>query len=85
MLFLYLIQMLSGFLMIKKGDVNMVKIRITGSEEQVCLFQDYLKRFNMTECTYISTPYAQNRKVAYSNCKNVAVYMNFKDYVSDEK
>lgn len=61
----------------------MIKIRITGAEDQVNLFQEYLKRFNMTECTYISTPYTQNRKVQYTNCKNVAVYMNFKDWTDD--
>lgn len=56
----------------------MIKVRITGEPKQVELLQEYLKRFGMTECTYISTPYKQNRKSQYS--KNVAVYMDFKDW-----
>ena len=56
----------------------MVKVRITGEPQQVELLQKYLEKFSLTECCYISTPYKQNRKCQYS--KNVAVYMDFKDY-----
>ena len=56
----------------------MIKVRITGEPKQVNLLQDYLRMFGATECTYISEPYKQNRKCKFS--KNVAVYMEFKDY-----
>ena len=82
MLFHFLIRTLSGFLMIKRR-LEKLRIRIVGSEEQVYVFQEYLKRFNMTECTFISNPYPQTRKNQFS--KNVAVYMEFKDWVKDEK
>lgn len=56
----------------------MIKVRITGAPKQVELLQQYLQKFGMTECTYVSLPYKQNRKSKYS--KNVAVYMDFNDY-----
>ena len=55
-----------------------MKIRITGTPDQVELFVARVEIIAGTQCNYISKPYKQTRKCKDS--KNISVYMDFEDY-----
>ena len=59
-----------------------MKIRVTGTPEQVELLLARLYEYVGTRCQYISKPYPQTRKCKSS--KYVSVYLDYEDYDLDD-
>ena len=55
-----------------------MKIRATGTPEQIEILIERLPLIVGTQCNYISKPYKQTRKCKTS--KYVSVYLDFEDY-----
>lgn len=55
-----------------------MKIRATGTPEQIEILIERLPLIVGTQCNYISKPYKQTRKCKAS--KYVSVYLDFEDY-----
>ena len=55
-----------------------MKIRVTGTPEQIEILIERLPQIVGTQSNYISKPYKQTRKCKTS--KYVSVYLDFEDY-----
>lgn len=55
-----------------------MKIRVTGTPEQIDILLERIPLIVGTQCRYISNPYPQTRKCKTS--KYVSVYLDFEDY-----
>lgn len=55
-----------------------MKIRVTGTPEQIEVLLERIPLIVGTQCRYISNPYPQTRKCKTS--KYVSVYLDFEDY-----
>lgn len=55
-----------------------MKIRATGTPEQIDVLIERISNIVGTQCKYVSKPYPQTRKCKAS--KYVSVYLDFEDY-----